>query len=40
VPDLTRLPAKINASLSKLDKDEFDPVFSTKIRRHRAATDL
>src|SRR6516162_8170317 len=34
VPDLTRLPAKINAFLSKLDKGGLTPVFATKIRRH------
>jgi triphosphatase len=34
VPDLTRLSAKINAFLSRLDKDGLTPVFTTKIRRH------
>ena len=33
-PDLTRLPAEVNASLGELAKDGLAPVFATKIRRH------
>lgn len=33
-PDLTRLPAEINASVGELAKGGLSPVFATKIRRH------